>query len=359
MQTAGVQDQPAVAMSPDGTFVVTWASTPNYYGLSNTNSYNTAIFAREYDDGDVPLGNEFQVTPSSTVGSSLPSVAIDANDNFVIVWEGDFQSGATWGVYGDYFTATSAGAAVLPTSWTSTGVKLLNQQPNSRGSFTAELELRSVQYRSAGRHDPLQRHDAGRIRGHLGRLRERKLLDFRPAVRAQRHGQQHGRLNTASTLMVNPPQSTTGRVGPFMPAVSVDPEGDIGIVWTTYGQDNANNDFRRLVRHLHDDLLFQHFGQRPGRDQLRRVPRERHGPWETSGGPAIGFNDFEDDALVAWVGPAPAAITSTAGNAAATSIYDRDMIRPTRRPACWCPTRRRFPPPMRRSPWGVPAPRPR
>ncbi len=36
----------------------------------------------------------------------LPSVAIDANDNFVIVWEGDFQSGATWGVYGDYFTAT-------------------------------------------------------------------------------------------------------------------------------------------------------------------------------------------------------------------------------------------------------------
>ena len=134
VQTAGVQNQPSVAMSPDGTFVVTWTSTPNYVGLSNTNAFNSAIFAREYDEGDVPISNEFQVTPSSANANTLPSVAIDAHDNFVVSWEGDFQNSATWGIYADYFTAKS-GTAALPTSFTSSGVKLLNQQPNSRGSF--------------------------------------------------------------------------------------------------------------------------------------------------------------------------------------------------------------------------------
>ena len=60
----------------------------------------------------MPLDNEFQVSNSKFNGTylsgrTLSDVAMDANDDFVIVWEGDFESSA-WGVYGDYFTATNA-----------------------------------------------------------------------------------------------------------------------------------------------------------------------------------------------------------------------------------------------------------
>ena len=40
---------------------------------------------------------------------------------------------STWGVYGDYFTASHA--TTPPTTWSLTGPKLLNNMPNVRGSF--------------------------------------------------------------------------------------------------------------------------------------------------------------------------------------------------------------------------------
>ena len=105
----------------------------------------------------MPLGNEFQVTPSSTNANTLSDVAMDANDDFVVVWEGDFQSSSTWGVYGDYFTAASAPSRTLPATWTSTGAMLLNNTPNSRGSFPARYRHRSARQRTAGRHGPNDR----------------------------------------------------------------------------------------------------------------------------------------------------------------------------------------------------------
>ena len=59
---------------------------------------------------------------------------MDANDDFVIVWEGDFQSSA-WGVYGNYFTATNETLTTPATTWSSTGAIVLNNTPNNRGSF--------------------------------------------------------------------------------------------------------------------------------------------------------------------------------------------------------------------------------
>ena len=62
LQSPGMQDQPSVAVAPDGTFVITWTSTPGN-NITNQQAYNSAIFAREYGAGDAALGNEFQITP--------------------------------------------------------------------------------------------------------------------------------------------------------------------------------------------------------------------------------------------------------------------------------------------------------
>ncbi len=325
VQTAGVQSEPSVAMSPDGTFIVAWASSPNYTGLSNSNSFNSAIFAREYDQGDVPIGNEFQVTPSSSSANTLPSVALDAHDNFVITWEGDFQSSSTWGVYGDYFTAANGGGAVLPTSWTSSGVKLLNQQPNSRGSFT--LETNFDLYNTGPRVAMIPASGTAPA-GFVVTWADFVSGSF--SIFAQQFGpngtaNSTGALNTASTIMVNPPQSFTGAGWQLMPAVGVDPEGDIGITWTTYGQDNANNGISGVLDY--GIYMTIYYSSTSGKGLAGTNSGEFRVNATTLGNqsaPAIGFNDFENDALIAWVGPAPAAVLATAGNANATAIYDRE-----------------------------------
>ncbi len=338
VQTAGVQNQPSVAMSPDGTFVVVWTSAPNYQGLSNSNSFNSAIFAREYDQGDVPLGNEFQVTPSSTTANTLPSVAMDARDDFVVTWEGDFQNSSTWGVYGDYFTAASHAATVLPTTWTSSGVKLLNQVPNARGSFNAGTIF--------GLHPtgPSVAMIPSSITTPAGFVVT--WADFVSgtfSVFAQQFGpngtaNSTGALNTASTIMVNPPQSQTGAGWQFMPVVGVDPEGDIAIAWTTYGQDNANNGISGVLDY--GIYMNIYYSSASGKGLAGTNSGEFRVDATTLGNqvaPAIGFNDFENDALVAWVGPAPATVLATAGNANATAIYDRDVDPPNTPPSVLVP----------------------
>ena len=359
MQTAGVQNEPSVAMSPDGTFIVTWASAPNYTGLSNSNSFNSAIFAHEYDQGDVPIGNEFQVTPSSSNANTLPSVALDAHDNFVITWEGDFQSSSTWGIYGDYFTAANGGA-VLPTSWTSSGVKLLNQQPNSRGSFTGAtvFDLYNTGPRVAMIPNSGTAH--GRLRGHLGRFRQRQLLGFRAAIRAQRHGQFDGRLNTASTIMVNPPQSFTGAGWQLMPAVGVDPEGDIGITWTTYGQDNANNGISGMLDY--GIYMTIYYSSTSGKGLAGTNSGEFRVNATTLGNqaaplPSASMTSRMTHSSPGWVRPRPLSWPPPAMPTPRPSTTGMS-IRPTRRPAYWCPTLRRSRP--RTRPWlsAPPPPRP-
>ena len=100
-------------MAPDGTFVITWTSAP--ISTSNMNTPNAEIFAREYNADGTPVNNSsataafqpggsaFQVSSTAKYAQSLSDVAMDANDDFVITWEGDNQS-SSWGVYGAYYT---------------------------------------------------------------------------------------------------------------------------------------------------------------------------------------------------------------------------------------------------------------
>jgi hypothetical protein len=103
--TADEQWNPAVAMDADGDFVVAWGS----YG---TDGSGYGVFAQRLDAAGVAQGDEFRVNSFTTNDQRFPSVAVDADGDFVVVWESLGQDGSADGVFGRRFDA--AGAAQGP-----------------------------------------------------------------------------------------------------------------------------------------------------------------------------------------------------------------------------------------------------
>jgi hypothetical protein len=78
--TANDQTHPAVAMNSAGDFVVAWRSDP-------TDGRGGGVYARCYDEAGTPLGLEFQVNESpADLDSWTPAVAIAPSGSFVIAW---------------------------------------------------------------------------------------------------------------------------------------------------------------------------------------------------------------------------------------------------------------------------------
>ncbi|MFL5327544.1 MAG: DUF4347 domain-containing protein [Gemmataceae bacterium] len=100
--TAGQQDVAAVAMDGNGNFVVTWRSDRGGIG--------TDIYARRYNSAGVAQGGEFLVNTNLTNNQDLPTVAMDANGNFVIAWKSNKQDGSGAGIFGQRYN--SAGTAL-------------------------------------------------------------------------------------------------------------------------------------------------------------------------------------------------------------------------------------------------------
>jgi hypothetical protein len=80
---------PAVAMDPGGDFVVVWRNR------NASNAYE--IDAQRYNAAGVAQGGEFQVRPSATGTVGLPQVAMDAQGDFLVAWDGAGPSG--WGSF--------------------------------------------------------------------------------------------------------------------------------------------------------------------------------------------------------------------------------------------------------------------
>jgi hypothetical protein len=98
----GRQESPAVAVDNDGDFVITWTS----FGQDG-DSYG--VFARRFSSTGTPLAAEFQVNSFTLSYQTNPSVAADADGNFIVAWA-SHQEGLTDGVFARQFS--SAGTAV-------------------------------------------------------------------------------------------------------------------------------------------------------------------------------------------------------------------------------------------------------
>lgn len=73
---------PAVAVAPDGTFVVAWSSE----GSSGTDTSQASVQARRFGNAGGPLGAQFQVN-QWTPGAQVPTgVLIDGDGEFTVIW---------------------------------------------------------------------------------------------------------------------------------------------------------------------------------------------------------------------------------------------------------------------------------
>ncbi|MBD2461517.1 tandem-95 repeat protein [Oscillatoria sp. FACHB-1407] len=94
--TSGDQQYSRIAMADNGNFVITWI---------NGSGAAADVYARLFDaDGD-PITTEFRVNNYTTNGQLDPSVAMDADGDFVIVWASNGQDGSNDGVYARRYNA--------------------------------------------------------------------------------------------------------------------------------------------------------------------------------------------------------------------------------------------------------------
>ena len=106
--TTSRQQIPEVAMDADGDFVVVWVSQ----GSSGTDTDYGSIHGQRYNSAGAAQGGEFQVNTYTTNSQSRPAVAMDADSDFVVVWQSDGSSGTDteyYSIQGQRYN--SAGAA--------------------------------------------------------------------------------------------------------------------------------------------------------------------------------------------------------------------------------------------------------
>jgi hypothetical protein len=96
--TTDTQSYPTVAMDASGDFVVAWISF-----VQDGSGYG--VYAQRYDPAGAPQGGEFRVNATTANDQRDPSVAMDADGDFVVTWMGQGQDGSGWGVYAQRYSA--------------------------------------------------------------------------------------------------------------------------------------------------------------------------------------------------------------------------------------------------------------
>ncbi len=88
--TPNHQDRPSVAATPQGEFVVAWQSL----GSSGSDSSLYSVQAQLFDSGGLPAGPQFQVNTYTTSGQASPAVAVYPDGRFMVVWDSQGSFGS-------------------------------------------------------------------------------------------------------------------------------------------------------------------------------------------------------------------------------------------------------------------------
>jgi hypothetical protein len=196
--TTDSQRNAAIAMDPDGDFVVVWVST----GSQDGSSYG--IFAQRYDASGNPQGGEFQVNTRTTSSQDEPDVAMDADGDFVVTWESYSQDGSGRGIYAQRFEADGEkqGSEFRVNTYTT------NQQRDSQVAMSAEGDF-TVVWWGPGQGDP-------------------------DGIYAQRYNA--AGLAQGSEFRVNDVINDTQSI----PSIAMDQAGNFVIAWMSNNQDGNN-----------------------------------------------------------------------------------------------------------------------
>jgi hypothetical protein len=110
--TTNAQNRPAIGMDADGDFVVAWDS------YQDASSYG--IYAQRYNSAGLPQGAEFRVNSFTTGDQLSPAIGMDADGDFVVAWESQAQDGSNRGIYAQRYNAlgVAQGGEVLVNTFT-------------------------------------------------------------------------------------------------------------------------------------------------------------------------------------------------------------------------------------------------
>ena len=115
--TTDNQKTPSVAMAADGDFVIAWESG-SPFGMGQNGNYYYGIYAQRYEapappfTERVPAGPETQVNTYTTLSQRSSATAMDADGDYVIVWTSNGQDGSGYGIYGQRYNADGTTAGV-------------------------------------------------------------------------------------------------------------------------------------------------------------------------------------------------------------------------------------------------------
>lgn len=98
--TTSDQISPAIAMDPQGGFLVTWASFEQ-------DGSDLGVFAQRYSHAGSRVGSELQVSRYAGASQGNPAVTAGGSGEFVVVWDSRYQDGSSWGVFGQRLAALS------------------------------------------------------------------------------------------------------------------------------------------------------------------------------------------------------------------------------------------------------------
>jgi hypothetical protein len=194
-ETIGDQGNPGVAVDANGNFVVIWES-------AGQDGSGEGVYGQRYDNTGTAVGNAFQVNTETTNDQDDPVVAMDANGNFVVIWESREQDGSGEGIYGQRYAAdgTTLGSEFLVNTTTAAFQADPAVAMDANGNFV-------VVWESSG-------HD-GNGKG----------------IAAQRYaadGTAQGGELLANTAVIGDQED---------PEVAMDADGNFVIIWESFGQD--------------------------------------------------------------------------------------------------------------------------
>jgi phosphoheptose isomerase len=99
--SAGQQLNPAVAMSPSGSFVVAWEDDQDNNGYFQ-------VFARGFTAAGAGRFGQLQVNTNAAGQHDKPAVAMDTSGNFMVAWEDDQDDNGYYQVYARGFNVSGA-----------------------------------------------------------------------------------------------------------------------------------------------------------------------------------------------------------------------------------------------------------
>ena len=89
-ETAGAQQEPDIAMDPDGNFVVVWTDTASFGGDGDGDG--AGIAGQLFDSAGNPVGGQIQVNDVTANQQLRPDVAMGPDGGFLVTW-GDIVAG--------------------------------------------------------------------------------------------------------------------------------------------------------------------------------------------------------------------------------------------------------------------------